>query len=181
MLQPFSAVESPGENNTSDRPVRKHSDPYSHRAKSHYTDQKYTQAESACPHCTAGCNHGKFCISCCSHAICRDKRHNPYKRFYNRDPHYHMETHLRTLRFHTAENRNWFRQCKNNHTARSHNDLSNHAKLFDVINCLILPVSSQTLTYNCHQSDSDSDTTDSVQILQNVRHCLRSDCCCSKC
>ena len=45
MLQPFSAVESPGENNTSDRPVRKHSDPYSHRAKSHYTDQKYTQAD----------------------------------------------------------------------------------------------------------------------------------------
>ena len=92
-----------------------------------------------------------------------------------------METHLRTLRFHTAENRNWFRQCKNNHTARSHNDLSNHAKFFDIINCLILPVCSEALTYNRHQSDSDSDTTDSVQILQNVRHCLRSDCCCSKC
>ena len=126
MLQPFSAVESPGENNTSDRPVRKHSDPYSHRAKSHYTDQKYTQAESACPHCTAGCNHRKFCISCCSHAICRDKRHNPYKRFYNCDPHYHMETHLCTLFLHTAKNGNRLRQCKYHKAAYQYYDFCNH-------------------------------------------------------
>ena len=62
MLQPFATVESPGKNNTADSPVCEHSDPDAHRTKAHDSDQKYTEAESACPHRTAGCDHGKFHI-----------------------------------------------------------------------------------------------------------------------
>ena len=80
MIQPFSAVESPGENNTSDRPVRKHSDPDSHWTKSENAYQKYAKAEPARPHGTAGGDHGKFHITGCTKTIPRHERHCPYDR-----------------------------------------------------------------------------------------------------
>ena len=42
VLQPLPAVETKQENNRTHRPVRKHSDPHSHRPHAHSTDQKYT-------------------------------------------------------------------------------------------------------------------------------------------
>ena len=69
MLQPFATLKSPCKNNTSHCPVCKHTDPDSHRSKSQSSDKKYTQTESADPHRTAGCDHGKFYIACSSKPI----------------------------------------------------------------------------------------------------------------
>ena len=50
MLQPFAAVETPGKNDPTNSPVRKHSDPDTHRPEAQDTDQKNTEAEPARPH-----------------------------------------------------------------------------------------------------------------------------------
>ena len=126
MVQPFTAVKSPCKNNGADSPVCKHADPDFHRSKSKASDKKYAQTESACPHGTAGCDHGKSYITGCTKSISRNKCHCPHKRFYNRDPHYHMETHICTLFLHTAKNGNRLRQCKYHKAAYQYYDFCNH-------------------------------------------------------
>ena len=66
MLQPPAAVESPGEDDSADRPVCEHSDPDTHGAEAHDSDQKDAEAESASPHGAAGGDHGEFHISGCA-------------------------------------------------------------------------------------------------------------------
>ena len=148
MLQPFATVESPGKNNTADSPVCEHSDPDAHRTKTHDSDQKYTEAESACPHRTAGCDHGKFHISCRTEPIPRNKCHGPYKRFHDRDPHHHMETHICTFFFHASKDRDWFCQCKYDQAACQYYDFCNYAELLYVVDCLVFSSCAETLTDN---------------------------------
>ena len=69
VLQPFAAVETPGENNPTNSPVRKHSDPDTHRPEAQDTDQENTETEPARPHGTAGGDHGKLHITGCTNAI----------------------------------------------------------------------------------------------------------------
>lgn len=66
VVEPFSAVKTNPENDSSHSPVSEHSDPYSHWSKSPEVDEIYTKAKSECPHGDTGCDHGKFHIACCS-------------------------------------------------------------------------------------------------------------------
>ena len=66
VLQPFAAVETPGKNDPTNSPVCKHSDPDTHRPEAQDTDQENTETEPACPHGTAGGDHGKLHITGCT-------------------------------------------------------------------------------------------------------------------
>ena len=162
MLQPFATVKSPCKNNTSHCPVCKHTDPDSHRSKSQSSDKKYTQTESADPHRTAGCDHGKFYIAGSSKPISGYECHDPYKRLYNCDPHHHMKTHICTFFFHTTKDCDWFCQCKYTKTAYDDNNFCDHAEFFYVIDCFILSSGTKTLTDDRHQTDSDSDCCNTI-------------------
>ena len=126
MLQPFPTVEAKRKYDSPHCPVSKHSNPYSHWAEASETDQIYTKAKTECPHSDTGCDHGKSYITGCTKSISRNKCHCPHKRFYNRDPHYHMETHICTLFLHTAKNGNRLRQCKYHKAAYQYYDFCNH-------------------------------------------------------
>lgn len=63
MAEPFSAVEPQHEEKAADRPVRKHADPYRHRAEMELPDKEDTECDPAYPHAYAGDSHGVFHIT----------------------------------------------------------------------------------------------------------------------
>ena len=92
-----------------------------------------------------------------------------------------MEAHICTLFLHTAKNGNRLRQCKYHKATYQYYDFSNHTKLLYIINCFILFSCPKTLSNNCHQAYAYTDCCNSVQIFQNVRHCLCCDRSSSQC
>ena len=137
VLQPFAAVETPGENNPTNSPVRKHSDPDTHRPEAQDTDQENTETEPARPHGTAGGDHGKLHITGCTKTIPRHERHCPYHRLYDGDPCHHVDAHFRTGTLHSAKDRHWSDQSIHTQTAYDNNCLCNDAEFFYVIDRLI--------------------------------------------
>ena len=162
MLQPLAAVESPCKYDSAYCPVCKHSDPYAHWPKAQDADEKYTETKPAGPHGTAGGNHGKFYISGCTQAVSWYKTHCPDKRFYDRDPCNHMNTHCGTFFFHTSQNGNRSGQNLNDQTASDNNKFRNDTEFFYVIDRLIFPSGSKALPYNRHQADTDTDSCNSI-------------------
>ena len=93
-------------------PVGKHTDPDAHRSKSQKSDQYHAQTKSAQPHDQTRRDHRKYYVSRRTKSVCRNKCQRPYNRLHNRNPDYHMETHLCTCRLHAAKNCYRSGQCK---------------------------------------------------------------------
>ena len=102
MGQPSAALKPYRKYNSTNGPICKHTDPHGNRAKSMDAAKVNTECYSEQPHADAGEDHGKAHISCCPHAVGRNKSKCPYNGFYDCDPSYHVKAHLCTLRFHAA-------------------------------------------------------------------------------
>ena len=89
-------MESPCKYYCTHCPVGKHTDPDAHRSKSQKSDQYHAQTKSAQPHDQTRRDHRKFYVSRRTKSVCRNKCQRPYNRLHNRNPDYHMETHLCT-------------------------------------------------------------------------------------
>ena len=92
MLQPFPASKPSYKEEAPHSPVSKHSNPYSHGAKSADSDQEDAESDTAGPHGEAGEKHGKFHIAGCSQAIAWNESGCPYQRLYHRNPSHHKQT-----------------------------------------------------------------------------------------
>lgn len=172
-------MESPCKYYCTHCPVGKHTDPDAHRSKSQKSDQYHAQTKSAQPHDQTRRDHRKFYVSRRTKSVCRNKCQRPYNRLHKRNPGYHMETHLCTCRLHAAKNCHRPDQCKYQQAAYNDCHFCDHTLFFYVIDRLVFSVRSHTLTYNCHQPYANSDCRHSIQILQNICHCLGCNCSCT--
>ena len=70
----------------------------------------------------------------------------------------------------------WFCQYKHQQAADDDNYLRYQAHLFCIVYRLILSSGTDTLSYYIHQTDTDTDGCNTIQIFQNICHRLCCDC-----
>ena len=105
MLQPLATVESPGKNDAADSPVCEHSDPDAHRSEAHDIGSEITQRQNLhSPHRTRqDVIMENFTSPAARSPYPGTNAMRPYKRFHDRDPDHHMETHICTFCFHASK------------------------------------------------------------------------------
>ena len=162
MREPSPSHKAECEYDAPDRPVCKHADPHRDRSEAMDAAEINAQRHPERPHTDAGENHRKPHIPGSPHSICRNKCERPDDRLYHRDPSDHVETHLRTLRLHAAQNRDRFRRQKYERTACDDDNLRHCRQFFDIIDRLILAPRAETLSDHRHHADSDTDRRDAV-------------------
>lgn len=156
MIQPFSSMKPQGIKDTTECPVREHTDPDRNRSETKNTT-KTTHNVTLQSHMVVQDNIMENSHRRRPHGICRNKSRYPYDWFDDGDPGHHKETHPTTLCAHTSQMDDWFCQCKHQQAADDDNYLRYQAHLFCIVYRLILSSGTDTLSYYIHQTDADTD------------------------
>src|SRR5699024_2827539 len=96
----------------------------------------------------------------------------PYDGLNNGDPCHHIYTHLSAFCFHPPKNSNGPCESVHQQTAGNNDCLTDNHQLFNIINSLIFPAGSKTLSHNSHKTDTNANSGNSVKVFQNIGHGL---------
>ena len=135
MSKPFSIFKSYCINNSTDRPVCKHSDPHCDRSHMKNSRKYHGKHDSAKPHTQHGGRHCKSNIPCCPESIWWNKCHDPHDWFYDRDTCYHEYTKFCTFWFHTSKICDRISKPKHQKTCSDQYNFCCNGNLLYIIDC----------------------------------------------
>lgn len=175
MSKPFSIFKSYCINNSTDRPVCKHSDPHCDRSHMKNSRKYHGKHDSAKPHTQHGGRHCKSNIPCCPESIWWNKCHDPHDWFYDCDTCYHEYTKFCTLWFHASKICDRISKPKHQKTCSDQYNFCCNGNLLYILDCFFFFSCSKTFSNDCHQSDPHSDRHDPIQVLDDIGHSLCCD------